>query len=526
VNQPYLKLPGSNRLRTLPDGLWLHFSPDPADPYADILCIEACSSQQNLLDKRSRIAPSTSSLLAVCPLPWLLGPCQPDDPTPRWKLIRVLRAEPTEALSLPVRDVRVLYGLKSRQAAGSRIFLPDGGADGRARRREPGDAGIARTRERGGELHAPAGMTDFDEGPPCRGIVIPPPCRAPRRGDMPRWKPGNRTMTRRSLLLSGLSALAASSHVGGAAAQAAGAVSGNLVLYTSQLEPDAAATVEAFRRRHPAVTVEWIRGGTGQIMPRLRAEIAAGNPRADVLLLADSLTMEGLRAEGRLRPSPEVRLGGVPSERVGAGRHYFGTKLITMGMVANKRAPFMPRRWADLLDPRARNQVAFPSPAVSGAAAIHVLTLAQDPALGWDYLTKLARAGLQPRGGNGQVVQAVAQGEKAFGIVIDYLPIREAAQGAPLRFIFPEDGVSAVTEPAAILSTTRNAPAAIAFVEFLLSREGQELAARQGFLPADPSVTPPGGFPEPRSIRVLPLDAARAVAESEAALRRFGALVE
>ncbi|MDT8266160.1 Fe(3+) ABC transporter substrate-binding protein, partial [Roseomonas sp. DSM 102946] len=63
-------------------------------------------------------------------------------------------------------------------------------------------------------------------------------------------------------------------------------VSGSLTLYTSQLEPDAAATVEAFRQRYPGVTVEWLRGGTNQILPRLRAEIAAGSPRADVLLLA------------------------------------------------------------------------------------------------------------------------------------------------------------------------------------------------------------------------------------------------
>ena len=125
VSQPFLKLPGSNRMRTLPDGLWLQFSPDPTDPYADILCIEACSSLQNLLDKRSRFAPSTTSLLAVCPVPWLLGPCQPHDPTPRWKLIRLLRAEPVDPLVLPVRDMRVLYGLKSRQYEGfARTHMP------------------------------------------------------------------------------------------------------------------------------------------------------------------------------------------------------------------------------------------------------------------------------------------------------------------------------------------------------------------------------------------------------------------
>jgi iron(III) transport system substrate-binding protein len=121
-------------------------------------------------------------------------------------------------------------------------------------------------------------------------------------------------------------------------------------------------------------------------------------------------------------------------------------------------------------------------------------------------------------------MQAVAGAERAFGIVIDYLPIREAARGAPVRFVFPEDGVTAITEPAAILSTARNVPAAIAFMDFLLSREGQELASRQGFLPADPEVAPPAGFPDPRTIRVMPLDAARAAREGEEAMRRFAAL--
>ncbi|MDO9709446.1 hypothetical protein [Paracraurococcus lichenis] len=115
---PFLKFPGADRLRTLPDGLWLHFSPTPADPYVDILCIEACSSLQNLLDKRSRFAPSTSSLLAVCPVPWLLAPVQPGDPTPRWRLIRLLQEEPTRPLALPVRDIRVLFGLKNRHYEG------------------------------------------------------------------------------------------------------------------------------------------------------------------------------------------------------------------------------------------------------------------------------------------------------------------------------------------------------------------------------------------------------------------------
>ncbi len=114
THQPFLKLPGSRHLRTLPDGLWLNFAGTAAEPFADIFAIEACSSLANLLDKRSRFAPSTHSLLALCPVPWLLGPTSLGDPTPRWRSTGLLRAPPTLPLSLPVRDVRVLYALTRR----------------------------------------------------------------------------------------------------------------------------------------------------------------------------------------------------------------------------------------------------------------------------------------------------------------------------------------------------------------------------------------------------------------------------
>lgn len=116
--QPFLKFPGSNRLRTLPDGLWLNFAGTHHEPFVDIFAIEACGSLQNLLDKRSRFAPSTRSLLAVCPVTWLLAQVTPTDTTPRWRATGVLKAEPDMPLVLPVRDIRVMYALKQRQYDG------------------------------------------------------------------------------------------------------------------------------------------------------------------------------------------------------------------------------------------------------------------------------------------------------------------------------------------------------------------------------------------------------------------------
>ncbi|HET6184216.1 MAG TPA: hypothetical protein VFA03_11565 [Acetobacteraceae bacterium] len=115
---PFLKLPGSDRLRTLPDGLWLNFGGTPAEPYVDVFAVEACGSLQNLLDKRSRFAPSTHSLLAVCPVPWLLAPMSAEDRRPRWQATGVMLREPVVQFVLPVRDIRVLYALKRDHYAG------------------------------------------------------------------------------------------------------------------------------------------------------------------------------------------------------------------------------------------------------------------------------------------------------------------------------------------------------------------------------------------------------------------------
>ena len=67
---------------------------------------------------RSRFAPSTHSLLAVCPVPWLLSPVAKNDPTPRWQVTGVCESEPVRDLVMPVRDVKVMYALKSHHYQG------------------------------------------------------------------------------------------------------------------------------------------------------------------------------------------------------------------------------------------------------------------------------------------------------------------------------------------------------------------------------------------------------------------------
>ena len=296
---------------------------------------------------------------------------------------------------------------------------------------------------------------------------------------------------------------------------------GSLVLYTSQPQTDAQKTADAFMAKYPGITVDWVRDGTPQIMAKFRAELEAGAPQPDVLLIADVVTMEGLKAEGLLLNYADTDLTGY-----GEGLHdedgaYFSTKLITTGIVYNTAATMIPTRWEDLTKPEAQGQVAMPSPLTSGAAMIHTVTLTENLPEGWDFYSALAANGAQASGGNGGILTAVSGGEKLYGMIVDYMPIREAAKGAPVKFVFPTEGVSAVTEPVAILNSAKNQDNARLFIDFLLSEEGQQLATSQGYIPARDGVVLPVGYPDRSEIKVLPYGAAAALANDQANKDRF-----
>ncbi|WP_281929348.1 ABC transporter substrate-binding protein [Roseibium album] len=298
-------------------------------------------------------------------------------------------------------------------------------------------------------------------------------------------------------------------------------VTGTLVLYTSQPNADAQATVDAFKVRHPGVDVEWVRDGTTKMMAKLRAEFEAGAPKPDVLLIADMVTMEGLKKEGRLMAHEGADTSAYDPAIMDDDKTYFSTKLITTGIIYNTNAPMVPTSYKDLLKEEATEKLAMPSPLTSGAAAIHMTALTSNPDLGWALYEGLADQGANPKGGNGGTYKAIAGGEKLYGFVVDFLPIREKLKGAPVEFVFPEEGVSAVTEPVAILSTAQNPNAAKAFVDFLLSEDGQKLASSQGYLPAHPSVAAPEGFPERKDIKLMDFDPAQALQQDQANKIKF-----
>lgn len=297
-----------------------------------------------------------------------------------------------------------------------------------------------------------------------------------------------------------------------------------LVLYTSQPDADAAKTVEAFNKLHPDIDVEIYRSGTSDVMSKLAAEFSAGSPQPDVLLIADAVSMELLKNDSRLMPYPEANVEGFSPEAYDSDKTYFGSKLITTGIAYNTAAAEKPEHWADLMKPAYADGLVMPSPLYSGAAAYLLSGFSADPDLGWAFFEQLKANNAISVRGNGAVLKSVAGGEKPYGILVDFMAMNAKKKGSPIEFVFPSEGVPAVTEPVAILATAKNPEGARQFVDFILSDEGQKLALEQGYLPAKPSIGRPDWLPEGVNVTIMPINTKAVVETTEADKARFSEL--
>lgn len=309
-------------------------------------------------------------------------------------------------------------------------------------------------------------------------------------------------------MLTRLLLAAATSAVLATVSAAAFAAPGSLMIYTSTPNEAMTALVAEFNKAHPEVKVEFFRSGTTEVLNKLQAEYAAGSPQPDVVFIADAVAMQQLKDDGRLMAYADAPIAGFPDGFADPDRTFFGTKLIPTGIAWNTKsgAP-APKSWADLLSAAAKDQVIMASPLYSGAAVIHVGTVAAQPGLGWDYLDKLAANGAVAGQGNGTVMEAVATGQKSYGIIVDFMALNAKAKGSPVDFVYPADGVSVVTEPVAILKSADDVADAKTFVNWLLSDDGQAYMAKQGYIPGKPGVALPPGRPAASALKLMPVSA-------------------
>jgi iron(III) transport system substrate-binding protein len=273
--------------------------------------------------------------------------------------------------------------------------------------------------------------------------------------------------------------------------------------YGSLLVPEATQIIEKFRQRYPVVEVKYSRGSGTQVINRFLTESKAGSYRADVVGARSNfhptLMKAGLVAKNLAPFRQELREGFIDKAGYLLGQHTFGLVIgyNTRNVPPNK----VPQSYQDLLNSEWKGQMALDMESYDWLAGI-LDTMGEEKGL--DFAKKLAAQNIHIQRGHSLLMQLVAAGELKVEIDAYHYQINEfRKKGAPLDLIIPDPMV--VKEPSGIWISKR-APhphAAALLVDFLFSREGQQILAGLSVLVARKDIAWDFGEKQVRGIHVL-----------------------
>lgn len=274
----------------------------------------------------------------------------------------------------------------------------------------------------------------------------------------------------------------------GATEPPASGISGDLVIYSGRSEPLLQPVIDAFKAQHPEVNVLLKAGSNSELANALLEEQA--NPQADVFVTTEVFTVQSLAQQGAFQSYRPAGAEQLPAEFLGPDNLWTGLTRRARVIMYNTELlseEEVPTSIFDLTDPKWRGQIAAAG-STNGSMQAQIAAMRQligeEETEAW--LNGLIANEVTFFGGHTDVRQAVGAGEFQLGLVNHYYYYLQQAEGSPVGIIFPDQaegqiGLITNATAAAVINEAPHVEAAQAFMDFLVSPDGQKLFAELNY---------------------------------------------
>ncbi len=284
---------------------------------------------------------------------------------------------------------------------------------------------------------------------------------------------------------------------------------GKLVAYLAMNAADAVTVQASFEKKYSAIKVELVRMGAPSILQRILTEQRGGKTFADVVLgfgfVHYELAQQKLLAK---YDSPERK--NYVGQFKDAEGYWTNVMPIVHTIAYNSTlvpSSELPTRYADLLQPKWQGRLGLNSNNLMFLAAM-MAHFGRDA--GMDFLQKLAAQSPQVRSGGTLLATLVAAGEFPLGFSINENNVENLRlKGAPVDWLKPADPFYGELVPIGIMAGAAHPNAARLFIDYVLSKEGQELFRNMGKIPARGDVTPKINLDRDKIRMIPPEESAR-----------------
>jgi iron(III) transport system substrate-binding protein len=246
------------------------------------------------------------------------------------------------------------------------------------------------------------------------------------------------------------------------------------VNYTAQIEELEQETIAAFNQRFPFVKVEVMHAPGGQLIERIRAEVAANKLSADLIdhsepgLLA---TMNDIFRDYQPPNAADYIPETIATRRIWPRLTAGWCIAWNTELIGEK-----PRTWWDLTKPVYAGALGIPSGYTGGSTWARVMF--ERKVLGPEYWSKQATVKPRIYPTNAVTADALVRGEISVGPVSYPAIVPKMRDGAPLGYAFPTEGVPCFLFAAGITAVAKRPAAAQLYLDWCLSEEGQTVLIR------------------------------------------------
>jgi len=265
---------------------------------------------------------------------------------------------------------------------------------------------------------------------------------------------------------------------------------GKLAAYLAMNAADAVKVQTSFENKFPQIKVDLVRAGAPAVLQRILTEYRSGKIFADVVLGFGYVHYE-LSQQKLLAKFDSTERKAYSSQFKDKEGYWTNVFPIVHTIAYNtKMVPpaELLSRYTDLLLPKWKDKAGMNPNNIMFLAAMMSFYGKEK---GMDFLKKLAAQNPQVRGGGTLLATLLAAGEFPIVFSINENNVENFKQkGAPVDWMRLADPLYGETVPVGIMAGAAHPNAARLFVDYVLSKEGQDLFRDLGKTPARSDVAP------------------------------------
>jgi iron(III) transport system substrate-binding protein len=267
---------------------------------------------------------------------------------------------------------------------------------------------------------------------------------------------------------------------------------GKMTWYTPMPTRVAEPLKAAFEKKY-GIRVNMFRSGGEKVLAKIEAEAMAGDIKADIVDYSNIAATLSHQKKGYLASVvPENAKFFADKFKDDKGYWYLCRHaLVAMGYnTKTLSADKAPTSWAEFKDKNWKDQIVTASPEYAGMAV--QMVKAWHEMFGWNFLKGVADNGIMVVQGFGNSQDIMISGERPVASVHSGRMSRGIKAGQPVAIVYPKEGAILISYPIAVVKGCDKPNAAELFLDFVMSREGQDIIVKKGgYYPSRNDVDPP-----------------------------------